>query len=131
MAGQYRRKLDASNTRDQAEVSGSIYSPVCGGQKNLEIGKKLRIMGALDAAKSVERSGATVYCYNSDTAVHFVATGGAAVAAPTDGTDGIPVPPGQYFAIAVGLDVYIISDSALVFGYELEDETRLVYEPEV
>jgi len=127
---QRRRKLSLSHTRDAQEISAAQYDVNVGAQRNYEVGKLLTPMGALDAAKPAFR-GATVYVFNNTLAVHWVKTGGAAVAAPTSCADGIPIPAGGYFAVGTGMDDYIRSDSANVFGYLLADDSELVEEGEI
>jgi hypothetical protein len=100
------------------------YNDKSGALKTLGITKgHLIIMGALNSGKEVAL-GSMIHIFNSDTAIHYVATGAAGgVTAPTSPANGIPVPPGQYITISMGQDQEIISDSATVYGYLVDDET--------
>jgi len=124
---QRRRKLSLSHGRDAQEISAAQYDVNVGAQKNYEVGKLLRPLGDLATAKSAN-PGATIYCYNEDTATHWVKTGASAVAAPTGSANGIPIPPTSYFAVATGMDSFIRSDSNKVFGFLLYDDSELVEE---
>jgi len=121
------RKLTATNTRDPNEIGSAQFDPTSGGKRVLEVGKTLSILGTLDTAKFAV-AGATVWCFNTDTAAHYVKTGGSSVAAPTGLADGIAIPAGDYFAVCMGLDTYIRSDSNKVGGYVQYDETTLAVE---
>jgi hypothetical protein len=80
-------------------------------------------VGALGSAYNTQL-GTTMMFFNSDTAVHYVKFGGAAVTAPSGPADGIPLPPGQLVVMNIGpTNSAVISDSALVFGYTVGDET--------
>ena len=121
-------------TKDGFQAAGAnaaldmAYNDKSGALKTLGTTKgHLLPIGALNPGKEIAL-GSMVHVFNSDTAIHYVITGEAGVVtAPTGPANGIPVPPGEYIAISMGQDQEIISDSATVFGYLVDDET--IYTP--
>lgn len=97
------------------------YSAEAKAQRQAEAGLYWTPMGALNAAKRGEQ-GQSIMVFNTDTSVHYVRTGAAAVAAPTGGTDGIPVMAESFLIISLGPDEFLRSDSALVFGYKASNK---------
>jgi len=80
------------------------------------------IKGSLATAVQV-MAGSLIAVFNNSAAVAFVKTGDATVTAPTDGSNGIPIKPYDYLIISMGENSYIISNTADVFGYLINDET--------
>jgi hypothetical protein len=121
-----KRRLNSQGTVDSQTVSAVQFDTVAAGQAQFESAPKLTILGALDAAVSVGQ-GAIVKVFNVGVATHYVAIGAAAMAAPTDCTDGIAVPVNTYVTINTATDgTYIRSDSADVFGYKVERDSVLL-----
>jgi hypothetical protein len=79
-------------------------------------------LGAADAEIKLQR-GSLVAFFNSDTAVHFVAFGSSGLAAPTDFTDGIALPPGQYTILSNGESGAALADDATVYAYLIKDDS--------
>lgn len=102
---------------DPAKIAQQTFSAEAKVQRNSEAGLSWTAVGALDAAKQVGTN-VSVLVYNSDTAVHYVKFGASNVTAPTNATNGIPVPPGLTAVYSSGPNTHVISDSALVFGYK-------------
>lgn len=102
------------------------YNDPAGALRTIPVMPKFASYGvALDTAQGYDM-GSMLGIFNSDTAVHYIATGpDNTVAAPTGPTDGIPVLPGQMVYVALGDDKYIIADAATVFAYEIDDDTNV------
>jgi hypothetical protein len=120
-----REKL-ASKLKSYAKALDVAYSDAAGALKTVPSGHKLSNGGqALGSAVGFD-FGKIVAVFNNSSSVAFVATGPtSSVAAPTDPTDGIPVPAYSWLYLSLGDDCYIISDSASVFAYSVDDETHV------
>lgn len=117
------RKKDQFDSASGSESLNLTYNDKAGAFKQLgPIKGHLIPMGNLGTQVLVN-AGSTIWVFNSDTAIHYVITGASGLAAPTGPANGIPVPPGEYICISNAGDNGIRSDSALVFGYLVDDET--------
>lgn len=85
----------------------------------------LKILGALNAGVQVPQKGATMAVFNNSAAVAFVALGAQTASAPSSPANGIPIPPYSYIYVCMGINQFIISNVATVFGYQVIDETYL------
>jgi hypothetical protein len=115
--------ISAQGLAKAAEVE---YNQYAGAKKVMgPILGKLEPLGAANPAVSVNR-GSTIAFWNSDTAVHYVAMGtppGTTPTTPTSPANGIPLPPSEYTILAMGQDNTFISDSALVYAFEVLDDS--------
>lgn len=118
-----REKL-ALKLKSYAKALDVAYVDAAGALKTVPSGHKLSNGGqALNAAVGFD-FGKIVAVFNNSNVVTFVATGPtAAVSAPTGPTNGIPVPAYSWLYLSLGDDCYIISNSASVFAYSVDDET--------
>jgi hypothetical protein len=136
------RNQPGYETQDPSSIAAIEYNKYSGSQKVSEVGRRLTalqyIAGGVVAYTTnattarVVAPGACLALYNNDTAVHSITLGeSAAVAllAPgvTDSTGhvGIPCPPGEWTYLAVGTHPWIITDSALLLTYVIEDASTI------
>lgn len=122
-----RRNKIGDKSRGHTVSTDMSYNESAGAMKQLGpiIGKLLIPGVSLAIARGFD-SGKVLAIYNNDSAVHFYKTGpDDTITAPTNITNGAPLPPGQYTHIAMGDDKYIIADNALVYVFEVEDDSYL------
>lgn len=118
------REKIALKLKSYAKALDIAYSDAAGALKTVPSGHKLSNGGqALNAAVGFDY-GKIVAVFNNSNVVCFVATGPTAgVAAPTGPTNGIPVPAYSWQYVSLGDDCYIISNSANVFAFTVDDDT--------
>ena len=125
-----KRRLTLQGTIDGGSIEATEHDLTAAGNGSFVTEVTLAFLGALGEAKGVG-FGANVRVFNSDVVTHFVTFGVAAMLAPTGPTDGIPVPAGQYLTVnSADLGGYIMSDSALVFGYRLIRDSQFLIIPD-
>ena len=126
-----KRKENLQGQLDSQFTTMTAFDLVAGGHAHFDVAPKVTILGSLSVAKAVGL-GAIVRCINTDVAVHYVAIGAAAMAAPTGMTDGIAIPAGQLVTInTADLGDYVRSDDAKVGGYLVYRDTILFSPPDV
>lgn len=118
------REKIALKLKSYAKALDIAYSDAAGALKTVPSGHKLSNGGqALNAAVGFDY-GKIVAVFNNSNVVCFVATGPtAAVLAPAGPTTGIPVPAYSWQYVSLGDDCYIISNSANVFAFTVDDDT--------
>ena len=117
------REKIALKLKSYAKALDIAYSDAAGALKTVPSGHKLSNGGqALNVAVGFDY-GKIVAVFNNSNVVCFVKTGDSSVAAPTNATNGIPVPAYSWQYVSLGDDSYIISNSANVFAFSVDDDT--------
>jgi hypothetical protein len=122
------REKPVGKLRGYGKALDMAYNGSAGGFKHINVFPYINAPGvALGAVKKFDQ-GKTLALFNSDAALHWYRTYPATdtPTAPTGMADGVPVPPGQYMLIAMGNDTQIISDSALVFAFTIDDDEEFL-----
>jgi len=105
------------------KITNIQYNKYAGAQKLLgPILGRLNPLGSVGVQKNVS-PGKLIAFFNSDALVHYVKIGKGSLTAPTDASDGIALKPLDYTIIALFDDTDFIADSALVYAYEILDDT--------
>ena len=122
------RSKSANNRYSGSDSQDYGFNQYAGAQKVLgPILGRTASLGALGTAKGGSNAGILVAIYNNSAVTAFAKTGTSAVTAPTDGTNGICLPPMAYTIIALCADTHVICNAATCFGYEIVDD--LMYNP--
>lgn len=118
-----KREKVNEKLKSYAKLLELVYNEAAASLKQSDVRLKIANGGvAASTARGFDK-GSLVALFNSDTAVHFYATGGSAMGAPSGATNGIPVFPGSLIVVPLGDDTYIRSDSALVFVYAVDEDS--------
>jgi hypothetical protein len=118
------RQKPSSKVGGIAKAADMTYNEDAGATKVLgPILGKLLIIGPASPQVAID-PGSTVAFFNSNTVVHYVKIGTGTLSAPSSPANGIPLPVGVYTVLAMGKDNAFLSDSALVFAYQVVDDTN-------
>lgn len=130
------RQIDSTATQDSHSIANSTYNKQAGAQKNAEVGRRLIPLytGAAyttDATtiKSIP-AGKNLAVFNKDTTLHAITFGESAAQAAlaagvTDGTGhvGLPCPGGEWSYFAAWTSTFVISDSAQLCVFLIDDDS--------
>lgn len=132
MADQLRKRQRTKagiDTKGPQAIGEQRWNDMAGADKVLPVHGRFKTpyLGALGAAKEVVGGkGMTVAVYNDSAVTAFVATGPtSSLAAPTGAADGVAIPPFSYHYIQMGEHLWIRSNVATTYGYELDDDTYI------
>lgn len=124
MNGQ-REKLN-DKVRGYPKAIDLAYNDPAGALRTIPVYPRFNGYGTAIATAQGYDKGSTLGIFNSDSAIHYVATGAAAMGAPSGPTNGIPVPAGQWIFIHLGDDTHVRADNAAVYAYKIDDDSRVV-----
>jgi hypothetical protein len=118
------REKVALKLKSYAKALDIAYNDASGALKTVPSGHKLSNGGQSLGTSVPFDYGQVLAIFNNSNVVAFVKTGPTtAVAAPTGPTNGIPVPAYSWLYISLGDDCFVISNSASVFAYTIDDDT--------
>lgn len=116
---------------DSGSVDAASFNWQAGGQKNIEIGPSLQILGTLNGTGSLKKVGygKSVRVYNNSASVGWIAffdvAGGDTPAAPTGLADGIAVPANSYITVSSGTKDSIVGSAATLGAYLIIDDSSV------
>lgn len=136
-----QRNLSGASVRDTSTIDNLIYNEASGGRKSVPVGPHLLPLpdgasGFTTDASSVKilpSPGRNLAVYNNSGAVHAITLGedntvtAQAAGAVQAGTQhvGIACTPNAWTYIACGVQNWVISDSASLLVYLIDDETSI------
>jgi len=135
-----KRQIAGNNIVDPGLIDALLYSEASGARKSSEVGRHLLPLGdgasgfTTDAttARVLPSGGRNLAVYNNSAAVHAVTLGessaqAALAAGATDGTGhvGIPCPPATWTYIACAGSNWVITDSATLLVFLIDDNTYI------
>ena len=135
-----KRNVAGNNVQDPNAISLNTYSDQAGSRKVSEVGRSLLPLGngasgfTTDAstARILPGMGVNLAIYNKDTSVHAVTVSSsgstaALAAGETDvnGNVGIACPPATYTYVACYDDTWVITDSAMLVVYLINDNSSI------
>lgn len=140
------RQLPGDQARDPSTIELLTYNEKAGARKSTEVGRALIPLdnGAssftTDAStrRSLPSAGRNLAIYNNSAAVHAVSVGDVTVAAnaagavQTSGSNvfvGVPCAPNAWTYLAAGQWSYVITDSALLLVFLIDDPTYMIAQP--
>ena len=118
------KRVNTDMRQDTSSINSLKFNKYAGGDKVLNIGPSLNILGPLNVAVGVPQ-GAALWIYNNSGTVAYAAFGGPSVVAPSSPANGIPLPPNSYTYLSAGENTFVIASAATVFGYQVIDDTIL------
>jgi hypothetical protein len=142
------RTIQNGNEQDQGSIAATENNKFAGAKKVMEVGRRLKpllyvsggaVTGTTNATTTrVVLPGQNLAIYNSDTAIHSITLGTSSPVtslAPgvVTGTNpnfnvGVPLEPGAWTYLPVGTTPFLITDSALVYVFLIEDDTIISQE---
>lgn len=138
-----KRKIIGYRVSDEAHVANMTFNEKSGAQKNMEVGRKLLPLN-IDATtyttdattiRALPQAGRNLAVYNNSAAVHSATFGESAAqsalaagAVDASGHVGIACKPNDWTYVAAGESQFIITDSALLFVYLIDDDTFISQE---
>ena len=122
----FRRKKQSQAVTGGNDAIDTSYNRPAGGLKVINLHGMLTPLGDASTAKDTGDKGSLVALFNpSSTAVVYAKFGDVStVSAPTNGANGVAIPPLQYVSLACGLGSWVIT-SGLCYAYLIEDDTYL------
>jgi hypothetical protein len=143
MAGIKKRKVLGYRVTDVPSVENMTFSEKAGARKVAEVGRKLLPLNinattyTTDAstARALPSAGRNLAIYNNSAAVHAVTFGEdltiaalAAGAVDASGHVGIACTPNAWTYVAAGEQISVITDSATLLVYLIDDDTAISLE---
>lgn len=143
MANIQKRKVLGYRVSDPANIDNMTFNEKAGARKSAEVGRKLIPLKATattyttDAStvRSLPSAGRNLAIYNNSSAVHAVTFGEdatitalAAGVVDASGHVGIPCAANAWTYVAAGEQVTVITDSALLLVYLIDDDTFISLE---
>lgn len=137
-----KRAVKGYRVSDPANISNMTFSEKSGARKSTEVGRKLiplklnATTWTTDASTALQlpSMGRNFAIYNNSAAVHAVtlsplqASALAAGAVDSSGNVGIACKAADYTYVAAGEAKWIITDSALLLVYMIDDDTEIKQE---
>lgn len=140
------RAIPSDQTRDPSAIELLTYNEQAGSRKSSEVGRALIPMGdgaagfTTDATtrRILPSAGKNLAIYNNSAAVHAVTVGDVTVTAQAAGAVqnsagnifvGVACQPNAWTYLAAAQWNYVISDSALLLVYIIDDPTYILAQP--
>lgn len=139
------RNVPGDKIQDPNIIDNLEYSNSAGSKKVSEVGRHLiplkfisggAVAYTTDAstARRLDKAGACLAVYNSDTTLHAVTVSTASIAALAAGTTdvngnvGIPCAPGAWTYIACDSALFVITNDATLLVFLIDDESSITIE---
>ena len=135
------RTVDIASLQDPSQIKAVEYNPASGGQKSLTVGPRLipiQVAAGWTTNASTTLAlpfiGANLAIYNNAATAASVTTGDIGVttlaigATDANGNVGVACPPNAWTYISMGAKQYVVTSTATLITYIIEDPTTVARE---